>query len=61
MADDELASKRSLDMSIPVEPPAVSGAPAAAAPPQLYVHGVTLQYKTKEHLVTATYRVDFQV
>ena len=23
--------------------------------------GVTLQYKTKDHLVTATYRVDFQV
>ena len=29
--------------------------------PQLDVRGVTLQYKTKEHLVTATYRVDFQV
>ena len=27
----------------------------------LDVKGVTLQYKTKEHLVTATYRVDFQV
>lgn len=27
----------------------------------LDVRGVTLQYKTKEHLVTATYRVDFQV
>jgi len=25
------------------------------------VHGVTLQYKTKDHLVTATYRVDFDV
>src|SRR6185295_1218341 len=31
------------------------------ASPLLEVQGVTLQYKTKEHLVTATYRVDFQV
>ncbi len=30
-------------------------------PPLLHVHGVTLQYKTREHLVTATYRVDFAV
>ena len=30
-------------------------------PPLLQVQGVTLQYKTTEHLVTATYRVDFQV
>jgi NitT/TauT family transport system ATP-binding protein len=29
--------------------------------PLLDVRGVTLQYKTKEHLVTATYRIDFQV
>ncbi|MBS0305823.1 MAG: ABC transporter ATP-binding protein [Proteobacteria bacterium] len=29
--------------------------------PLLDVKGVTLQYKTTEHLVTATYRVDFQV
>ena len=29
--------------------------------PLLEVDGVTLQYKTKEHLVTATYRVDFKV
>ncbi len=29
--------------------------------PLLEVDGVTLQYKTKEHLVTATYRVGFQV
>lgn len=27
----------------------------------LEVRGVTLQYKTREHLVTATYRVDFDV
>jgi NitT/TauT family transport system ATP-binding protein len=33
------------------------------APPQplLRVDGVTLQYKTREHLVTATYRVSFEV
>src|SRR5436189_5125900 len=29
--------------------------------PLLDVDGVTLQYKTKDHLVTATYRVDFHV
>ena len=29
--------------------------------PLLQVRGVTLQYKTREHLVTATYRVDFEV
>ncbi len=34
---------------------------AETAQPLLDVRGVTLQYKTKEHLVTATYRVDFQV
>ena len=30
-------------------------------PVLLDVRGVSLQYKTREHLVTATYRVDFQV
>ena len=29
--------------------------------PLLAVDGVTLQYKTCQHLVTATYRVSFQV
>src|SRR5215813_3400985 len=29
--------------------------------PLLEVRGVTVQYKTREHLVTATYRVDFNV
>ena len=29
--------------------------------PLLDVDGVTLQYKTKDHLVTATYRVDFEI
>jgi NitT/TauT family transport system ATP-binding protein len=32
-----------------------------SAKPLLEVNGVTLQYKTKDHLVTATYRVDFKV
>jgi NitT/TauT family transport system ATP-binding protein len=31
------------------------------AAPILEVRGVTLQYKARDHLVTATYRVDFQV
>jgi NitT/TauT family transport system ATP-binding protein len=31
------------------------------ADPLLEVRGVTLQYKTRDHLVTATYRVDFSV
>src|SRR3977135_4633604 len=34
---------------------------AGGVPPRLDVRGVTLEYKTREHLVTATYRVDFQV
>jgi len=37
-----------------------STAPARDAP-LLEVDGVTLQYKTKQHLVTATYRVGFNV
>ena len=45
---------------------ATNGKPPAADPsvntaPLLRVDGVTLQYKTAEHLVTATYRVDFEV
>ena len=35
--------------------------PLSPSAPLLDVRGVTLQYKTREHLVTATYRVDFQV
>ena len=31
------------------------------AKPLLQVQGLTLQYKTREHLVTATYRVSFEV
>ena len=30
-------------------------------PPLLAVEGVTLQYRTKDHLVTATYRIAFEV
>ena len=29
--------------------------------PLLAVEGLTLQYRTREHLVTATYRVSFEV
>ena len=39
---------------------ATSTAPQPNAP-ILDVEGVTIQYKTKEHLITATYRVGFQV
>ena len=35
--------------------------PAANATPLLSVQGVTLQYRTTDHLVTATYRVSFDV
>jgi NitT/TauT family transport system ATP-binding protein len=34
---------------------------AGAAAPLLEVDGVTLQYKTRDHLVTATWRVSFRV
>jgi NitT/TauT family transport system ATP-binding protein len=34
---------------------------AAAEAPLLDVRGVTLQYKTRDHLITATWRVDIQV
>jgi len=41
---------------------AAGSTPAAAnIKPILEVDGVTLQYKTKEHLITATYRVGFDV
>src|SRR6202008_1565472 len=33
----------------------------AGAAPLLHVAGVTLQYKTPNHLVTATYRVSFDI
>ena len=40
---------------------AADGATPARDAPLLAVNGVTLQYKTRDHLVTATYRVDFDV
>ncbi|MGQ0677846.1 MAG: ABC transporter ATP-binding protein [Rhodospirillales bacterium] len=41
---------------------AAAGGNGAGAPaPLLSVEGVTLQYKTREHLVTATYRVGFEI
>ncbi|MDQ6640799.1 MAG: ABC transporter ATP-binding protein [Pseudomonadota bacterium] len=40
---------------------ALSAESVSPPAPLLDVRGVTLQYKTREHLVTATYRVDFQV
>jgi NitT/TauT family transport system ATP-binding protein len=39
----------------------VGDANGLAPPPLLQVKGVTLQYKTPKHLVTATYRVTFDV
>jgi len=33
----------------------------SSSSPLLSVQGVTLRYRTKEHLVTATYRVSFDV
>ncbi|TXM71679.1 ABC transporter ATP-binding protein [Methylobacterium sp. WL12] len=38
-----------------------TGLPSDFTEPLLEVDGVTLQYKTPHHLVTATYRVSFQV
>ena len=40
--------------------PAAGGNGVDAPAPLLDVDGVTLQYKTREHLVTATWRVSFQ-
>src|SRR5262249_26490616 len=34
---------------------------SASASPLMRVNGVTLQYKTPDHLVTATYRVSFDI
>ena len=42
--------------------PTASTAPNPAGPaPPLSVQGVSLQYRTREHVVTATYRVSFDV
>ena len=40
---------------------AANPAATSGVAPILEVEGVTLQYKTKDHLITATYRVDFSV
>jgi NitT/TauT family transport system ATP-binding protein len=45
---------------MPAEPQRRSAASAASGP-LLAVQDVTLQYKTRDHLVTATYRVSFDV
>ena len=42
-------------------PMPAEGLAALPNQPLLAVDGVTLQYKTRDHLVTATYRVSFQV
>jgi NitT/TauT family transport system ATP-binding protein len=39
----------------------IAGKPGATTAPLLVVDNVTLQYKTEQHLVTATYRVGFEV
>src|SRR6202045_3520372 len=39
----------------------IAGKPGATTAPLLAVDNVTLQYKTEQHLVTATYRVGFEV
>ena len=39
----------------------IAGKPGAMTAPLLAVDNVTLQYKTEQHLVTATYRVGFEV
>jgi NitT/TauT family transport system ATP-binding protein len=41
--------------------PAADAAPGGASSPLLRVSGVTLQYRTEDKLVTATYRVSFDV
>ena len=51
-----------MKMSADENDPGASGQrPAGAPAPLLEVDGVTLQYKTRDHLVTATYRVSFDV
>jgi NitT/TauT family transport system ATP-binding protein len=47
-------------MDVATHQSAATALPHDAAP-LLQVRGVTLQYKTRDHLVTATYRVDFDV
>jgi NitT/TauT family transport system ATP-binding protein len=52
----------SMEVTADIETPtAANGQETGTARPLLSAEGVTLQYKTKEHLVTATYRVSFNV
>ena len=44
-----------------MRPTGIGALGSQGAAPLLEVHGVTLQYKTRDHLVTATYRVSFDV
>ena len=48
------------DRSMPHQHP-IDSSTASSVAPLLSVDGVTLQYKTRDHLVTATHRVHFQV
>src|SRR5262249_11074331 len=55
-------SRQQRDSAMSQETQAAAGADARLRPaPLLQADGVTLQYKTAQHLVTATYRVDFAV
>jgi len=56
-----LAANSALSGAGTVASSARAGAAAQSAPPLLDVRGVTNHYKTQAHLVTATYRVGFQV
>src|SRR5882672_7011801 len=44
-----------------IDEPRMPSVDQSAPIPLLHVQGVTLRYKTKDHLITATYRVDFDV
>src|SRR5262245_28770904 len=56
-------SDRTMSLETRSGPNSVENPPASpdSASPLVDVRGVTLQYKTSEYLVTATFRVDFQV
>ena len=53
---DPTVEDRSMPDQHPIDPSTANG-----VAPLLSVDGVTLQYKTRDHLVTATHRVNFQV
>src|SRR5882672_7925630 len=44
-----------------IDEPRMPSVDQSAPIPLLHVQGVTLRYKTKDHLITATYRVDFNI